>query len=68
MCDVIQLAERRAKANKTVRRPLDRSGPQYYCLRCDADQFKVYASGLVHCGSCGSLMRNLLLSLGTATN
>ena len=36
--------------------------PQYYCLRCDADEFKLYASGSVHCSHCGSLMRNLFVS------
>ena len=35
---------------------------QYYCLRCDADDFKLYASGMVHCAHCGALMRNLLVS------
>ena len=37
-------------------------GPQYYCLRCDADEFKLYASGVVHCAHCGSMMRNLLVN------
>jgi hypothetical protein len=36
--------------------------PQYYCLRCDADEFRLYASGSVHCAHCGSLMRNLSVS------
>ena len=37
-------------------------GPQYYCLRCDGDEFKLYASGVVHCAHCGSMMRNLLVN------
>lgn len=38
------------------------SSAQYYCLRCDADEFRLYASGSVHCAHCGALMRNLSLS------
>jgi hypothetical protein len=33
----------------------------YFCMRCDADQFKLYAGGEVHCAQCGSLMQNLCI-------
>jgi len=65
MENVVRLADYR----KRRRRPQPRrvvaigreSGPQYYCLRCDADEFRLYAAGTVHCAHCGSLMRNLLV-------
>ena len=25
--------------------------PRFFCLTCDADQFKLYASGTVHCAN-----------------
>ena len=52
-------AKRRARASSAAATP--GWGPQYYCLRCDGDEFKLYASGIVHCAHCGSLMRNLLV-------
>ena len=42
------------------------SGPIYYCLRCDGDEFKLQASGGVTCADCGALMRNLLIQGGAA--
>lgn len=36
--------------------------PHYYCLRCEADVFRLSASGTVHCTQCGARMRNLLVS------
>lgn len=62
--NVIRLAEYRSKRRRRTQRvaALQDWGPQYYCLRCDGDEFKLYASGIVHCAHCGSLMRNLLIS------
>jgi len=64
--NVVRLADYRKRRG---RRPARRvavigreGGPQYYCLRCDADEFRLYAAGTVHCAHCGSLMRNLLVS------
>ena len=61
--NVVRLAEyrkrRKPAPQKTVSQDL---GPQYYCLRCDGDEFKLYASGVVHCAHCGSMMRNLLIN------
>ena len=61
--NVIRLAEYRRKRRPRAKRValLQDFGPQYYCLRCDGDEFKLYASGIVHCAHCGSLMRNLLV-------
>ena len=62
MENVVRLADYRRRRAHTARQAPERdSGPQYYCLRCDADEFKLYASGMVHCAHCGSLMRNLLI-------
>ena len=62
--NVIRLAEYRSKRRRRTRRVavLQDWGAQYYCLRCDGDEFKLYASGIVHCAHCGSLMRNLLVN------
>ena len=62
--NVVRLSEYRSRRNpvpqqKTVAQDW---GPQYYCLRCDGDEFKLYASSVVHCAHCGSMMRNLLVN------
>lgn len=64
MENVVRLADyRRRRAGGGARRsPAHDSGGQYYCLRCDGDDFRLYASGVVHCAQCGALMRNLLIS------
>jgi tRNA(Ile2) C34 agmatinyltransferase TiaS len=38
------------------------AGAQYFCTRCDADEFRLSPLGAVHCAHCGALMRNLLVS------
>ena len=64
--NVVRLADYRAKrrARAAHAGAMQGWGPQYYCLRCDGDEFKLYASGVVHCAHCGSLMRNLFISGG----
>lgn len=65
--NVVRLADYRAKRRARAARVAAVNpgwGPQYYCLRCDGDEFKLYASGVVHCAHCGSLMRNLFISGG----
>ncbi len=37
-------------------------GPHYFCTRCESDRFRLYASGSVHCGSCGAVMRNVAIA------
>lgn len=65
MENVVRLADYRKRRMRggNGRAPAAQEGAaQYYCLRCDADDFKLYASGMVHCSHCGSLMRNLLVN------
>jgi len=64
MENVVRLADYRKRRAARSSRPAPASdwGPQYYCLKCDGDEFRLYASGMVHCAHCGSLMRNLLIS------
>ncbi len=38
------------------------AAPVYYCKRCDADHFRLRASGEVHCANCGALMSNVLVA------
>jgi hypothetical protein len=62
--NIVRLAEyrrRRLPAALSRQKPAN-WGAQYYCLRCDADQFRLYASGSVHCAHCGAFMRNLGLT------
>ena len=62
MENVVKLADYLKRRNPVKRpAPVADGGPQYYCLRCDGEDFKLYASGSVHCMHCGSLMRNLLV-------
>jgi hypothetical protein len=66
--NIVRLAEyRRRRRETTVRRkaPPTNWGAQYYCLRCDADEFRLYASGNVHCAHCGAFMRNLGLTVAS---
>lgn len=39
--------------------------PAYYCMRCDADLFKLFPSGLVKCTHCGAVIRNILVTNST---
>ena len=67
MENIVQLAEYR-KRRQPARRaapPAANSpdlGAQYFCTRCDADEFKLSAAGMVHCAHCNALMRNLLVT------
>ena len=66
--NIVRLAEyRKRRREATGRRPNPPGnwGVQYYCLRCDADEFRLYASGNVHCAHCGAFMRNLGLTICT---
>lgn len=65
MENVVRLADYRKRRMRGGRAPAaQESAAQYYCLRCDGDEFKLYASGVVHCAHCGSLMRNLFIAGG----
>ena len=63
MENIVQLAEyrKRRQAAKRLSAPAD-IGAQYFCTRCDADEFKLSAAGMVHCAHCNALMRNLLVA------
>ena len=66
MENIVRLAEYR-KRRKAARAPAPVApradlGAQYFCTRCDADEFKLSALGMVHCAHCGALMRNLLVT------
>ena len=51
-----QYRKARQSARTAARAP---DAPRFFCLSCDSDHFKLYASGTVHCASCGALIRNL---------
>jgi DNA-directed RNA polymerase subunit RPC12/RpoP len=59
MNNVLRLAEfrRRRPAQRAVARA--EPGSQYFCLRCEAEEFRLYASGMIHCARCGALIRNI---------
>ena len=63
MENIVRLAEyrKRRKPAKRASAPAEVTA-QYFCTRCDADEFKLSAAGMVHCGHCGALMRNLLVT------
>ena len=61
MENIVRLAEYR-KRRKPARRAAPELAAQYFCTRCDSDEFKLSALGMVHCAHCGALMRNLLVS------
>ena len=61
MATIVQLDKYR-KARRP-QRPAPTTGPagspHYFCLRCDAERFQLYATGVIHCAQCGALMRNI---------
>ena len=60
--NVVRLAEYRKRRKSAPQKSGAQDlGPQYYCLRCDGDEFKLQASGTVACAHCGALMRNLFV-------
>ena len=63
MENIVRLADyrKRRKPAKRTYAPVE-VGAQYFCTRCDADEFKLTAMGMVHCAHCGALMRNLLVT------
>ena len=69
MENIVRLAEYRKR-----RKPAGRaSAPaeltaQYFCTRCDGGEFRLAATGMIHCAHCGALMRNLLVSPSSAAD
>jgi ribosomal protein L37AE/L43A len=60
MENIDRLAEYR-KRRKPARRapPVPQARAPELCTRCDSDEFKLSAAGMVHCAHCGALMRNI---------
>jgi hypothetical protein len=66
MENIVRLDDYR-KARKPAPGPAKApDAPRFFCLSCDTDQFKLYASGTIHCASCGALIRNIEVSDSTA--
>ena len=39
-----------------------RPDAQFYCTRCDGDQFRVYTLGRIECVKCRAHMRNIFVT------
>jgi hypothetical protein len=61
MENILRLDDYR-KTRKAARAPNAPDAPRFFCLSCDTDHFKLYASGSVHCAGCGALIRNIGVS------
>ncbi len=60
MENVVRLAEFRRRRQLAQRATTTAEpGSQYFCLRCEADAFRLYATGTIHCAKCGALIRNI---------
>jgi ribosomal protein L37AE/L43A len=59
MENIVRLAEYRKRRKPARRAVPEATGAQYFCTRCDSDEFKLSAAGMVHCAHCGALMRNI---------
>ena len=58
--NIVRLADfRRRKAMAQRAGANAEPGAQYFCLRCEAEEFRLFASGIVHCAKCGALIRNV---------
>ena len=58
--NVVRLAEfRRRKALAQRAGASAEHGAQYFCLRCEAEEFRLFATGTIHCAKCGALIRNI---------
>jgi hypothetical protein len=58
--NIVRLAEfRRRKAQAQRAGARAEPGAQYFCLRCEAEEFRLYASGTINCAKCGALIRNI---------
>jgi ribosomal protein L37AE/L43A len=59
MANVVRLSEFRRRKSQAQRAAAPEPGAQYFCLRCETDQFRLYATGTIHCAKCGALIRNI---------
>jgi ribosomal protein L37AE/L43A len=62
MENIVRLAEYRSRRQRAAQRSASAPEAQYFCTRCDSDEFRLTAAGMVHCAHCGALMRNLLVT------
>lgn len=59
MENVVRLAEFRRRKHVQRAAATAESGAQYFCLRCEAEEFRLFASGTISCAKCGALIRNI---------
>ena len=57
--NVVSLEDIRRRKAAPRPAPVKALNYQYFCLRCEAEEFRLFASGTIHCAKCGSLMRNI---------
>jgi ribosomal protein L37AE/L43A len=60
MENVVRLAEFRRRKTQAQRATAGAEpGAQYFCLRCEAEEFRLFATGAIHCAKCNALIRNI---------
>ena len=58
--NIVRLAEFRRRKQQMQRAATGAEpGAQYFCLRCEAEEFRLYATGTIHCAKCSALIRNI---------
>ena len=69
MENVVRLADYRRRKQRAVNREAPEVGAQqYYCTRCESGEFRLHATGAVHCAHCGALMANIAVAPETRRN
>jgi hypothetical protein len=67
MENVVRLADVRRRRHLAQRAAASgEPASQYFCLRCEAEEFRLYSSGMIHCAKCGALIRNINVLPSTA--
>lgn len=59
MGDVVRLFDHQPRRPDLRPGAAPREGLEYYCERCDSEEFRLYTAGTVHCARCGARMANL---------
>ena len=62
MENVVRLADARRRKQLAQRAAAREPASQYFCLRCEHEEFRLYSSGMIHCAKCGALIRNILVN------
>jgi hypothetical protein len=63
VADVVWLNDLRKRERPgSAHAPAAEAPRSYYCTRCHAGQFRLLASGHIHCAHCGALMRNIAVA------